>query len=453
MSSKSVFEFAVTSDVESAANACRLAMQSYVNRGSDVMPQLKIASTEDDNCALAPALLGLMLHGARNSGFTKKKLASYEQALQLQKAAPNGLTEREDLYISALGDAVAGNLDGMVSQLSAITEHHPDDVFAIALAQGELFWMGQLSKSLEISERVRDHWHQGVPGYAAYLGCRAFDLEEAGRFKEAENCGRESVDIDPQSIWAAHAVAHVLYMQGRFREGVEWLESQEMNWDECNQIKFHVWWHKCLFQLDSGEHDSILETYDKHIRNREHELTQSMPDLYIDMQNGASLLWRLEQAGIDVGDRWQEMAELAAQRLDDLTSPFTSAHFAVILAAVGDYASCDKLIANMTDYVKSDDNRTDSLYESFALAALPSAIGALAHRKGDYKKAESVFSAARSDLWRMGGSHAQQDVFFQMLFDATLKTKQTDAANTLLREIEHIGFFKPDTRIGYAIQS
>ena len=59
----------------------------------------------------------------------------------------------------------------------------------------------------------------------------------------------------------------------------------------------------------------------------------------------------------------------------------------------------------------------------------------------------------RHGLWQIGGSHAQQDVFFQMLFDATLKTKQTNAANTLLREIEHIGFFKPDTRIGYAIQS
>ncbi len=453
MSSKPVFEFAVTSDVDSAANACCLAMQSYVDRGSDVMAHLKTASAEDDSCALAPALLGLMLHGGRNSGFTKKKLACYEQALQLQKTAATDLTEREGLYISALGHAVEGNLDGMVARLSMITELHPNDVFAIALAQGELFWMGQLSKSLEISERVRSHWHRGVPGYAGYLGCRAFDLEEAGRFEEAESCGRESVDIDPQSIWATHAVAHVLYMQGRFGEGVKWLESQEMHWHERNQIKFHVWWHKCLFQLDSGERDSILETYDKHIRNREHELTQSMPDLYIDMQNGASLLWRLEQVGVDVGNRWQEMAGLAAARLDDMTSAFTSAHFAVILAAVGDYASCEKLIANMTDYVNSNDSREHSLRESFELAALPSAIGSLAHRKGDYKQAESVLAAARGDLWRMGGSHAQQDIFFQMLFDATVKTKQADAASRLLREIEHIGFFKPDTRIGYAMSS
>ena len=453
MSSNAEYDFTVTSHVDAAASACRLAMQSYVDRGSDVMAHLKIASTEDDSCALAPALLGLMLHGGRNSGFTKKKLASYGQALELQKAAANGLTEREDLYISALGDAVEGNLDGMVSRLTAITEQHPNDVFAIALAQGELFWMGQLSKSLEISERVHSHWNKEVSGYAGYLGCRAFDLEEAGRFDEAESCGRESVDLDPQSIWATHAVAHVLYMQGRFGEGVQWLESQEMHWDKCNQIKFHVWWHKCLFQLDSGEQDSILETYDKHIRNREHELTLSMPDLYIDMQNGASLLWRLEHAGVDVGDRWQEMAELATARLDDMASAFTSAHFAVILAAVGDYASCEKLIANMTDYVRSDDSREHSLRESFERAAIPSAIGAVAHRKGDYKQAERVLSAARGDLWRMGGSHAQQDVFFQILFDATVKSKQTTAASSLLREIEHIGFFKPDTRIGYAMPS
>ena len=74
MSSNSEYDFTVTSHVDAAASACRLAMQSYVDRGSDVMAHLKTASTKDDSCALAPALLGLMLHGGRNSGFTKKSV-------------------------------------------------------------------------------------------------------------------------------------------------------------------------------------------------------------------------------------------------------------------------------------------------------------------------------------------------------------------------------------------
>ena len=41
-------------------------------------------------------------------------------------------------------------------------------------------------------------------------------------------------------------------------------------------------------------------------------LTQAMPDMYIDVQNAASMLFRLARQGIDVGDRWTELADKAA---------------------------------------------------------------------------------------------------------------------------------------------
>ena len=440
-------ETVVTTSVDSAAVACRQAMASYTRRQSDVVPLLQKAMKDDPECALAPALLGLMLHGARNSGFKSKIADCLSSAESL--ASNNTPTAIEMDYIGALSCASQGDLDGMVAKITEVTNKNPTDVFAIALAQGELFWMGRLQESLVISEAVNSHWKSDTPGYVEYLGCRAFDLEEAGRYEEAERAGRESVEMNPSSIWATHAVAHVMYMQGRFQDGVDWIEPQQSHWDDCNQIKFHVWWHKCLFLLDLGEHEQILTNYDQWVRNREHELTESMPDLYIDMQNGASMLWRLQQAGVNVGERWQEMAELARLRLDDYTSPFTSAHFAVILSAVGDYASCEKLIANMEAFTQSEHGRSHTLGDAFKLAALPAARGALAHSKRDFKNAQAVLSAARHELWRMGGSHAQQDLFFQILFDATAKSSDAAATGKLLQEIEHIGFFKPETRLGY----
>jgi hypothetical protein len=35
-------------------------------------------------------------------------------------------------------------------------------------------------------------------------------------------------------------------------------------------------------------------------------VSQALPDLYIDVQNAASMLFRLERQGINVGDRWIE---------------------------------------------------------------------------------------------------------------------------------------------------
>ena len=319
--------------------------------------------------------------------------------------------------------------------------------------QSELFWMGNLPKSLEVNNSIAQHWNEGMPGYAGFLSCRAFDLEEDGQYKEAERCGRQAIDIDPSAIWATHAVAHVLYMQGRFDEGKSWIEPQQQHWDECNQIKFHVWWHQCLFRLDMGESDTLLEDYDQRVRNLDHPLLQSMPDLYIDIQNGASMLWRLEQAGVNVGDRWQEMAELARNRLDDFSSPFTTPHFAASLAASGDYASCDKLVNHIEDYIGSKDNQSHTLHACFKDVVLPTVKGVVAHRKGDFKSAAALLGSVRQKFELLGGSHAQQDLLFQMLFDATIKSNGQTDAKRLLHEIEHIGFFQPASRVGYNLQT
>ncbi len=213
-------------------------------------------------------------------------------------------------------------------------------------------------------------------------------------------------------------------------------------------MQFHVWWHKCLFHLERGEHDAVLEGYDNWVRNREHELVQALPDLYIDLQNGASLLWRLELAGVDIGDRWSEMASLVVLRLNDLSNPFTSAHFAVILAAVGDFDSCDQLIEAMKDFASTS---SQTLALNYTKAGLPAAQAAVAHRRKEYTRVVELLQPARNDLWMMGGSHAQQDLFFQMLVDAMARVGNAAEVDNLMCEIEQIGFVEPAQFSAYQV--
>jgi hypothetical protein len=56
--------------------------------------------------------------------------------------------------------------------------------------------------------------------------------------------------------------------------------------------------------LDLGEYDAALALYDADIRAEK-------TDDYRDISNGASLLSRLELEGVDVGDRWEELADLS----------------------------------------------------------------------------------------------------------------------------------------------
>ena len=97
----------------------------------------------------------------------------------------------------------------------------------------------------------------------------------------------------------------------------------------------HLWWHRALFHLERREFDAVLDLYDQRFRNLASPLTQAQPDLYIDVQNAASMLFRLELLGIDVGDRWNEIADKAEARIGDCLSAFTLPHWMMALAAAG----------------------------------------------------------------------------------------------------------------------
>jgi len=435
---------ALSTSQPDAQAACHRAMLGYAQRKSNVVSELQTALGADPEHAFAHASLGLMLHGARNAAFKPKVQGCLSKAESFRASA----SPHEVTYIDALACVDRGDLTGMVKHLEHGLSIEPTDILALSLVQTELFWTGRIGESLGVSERVLPSWNASVPGYAEFLASRAFDLEEANRFSEAEAAGRESVELDPASVWATHAVAHVLLMQGRHQEGVDWISPQEKYWDECNQVKFHVWWHKCLFLLESGQHDAALDIYDEYIRNRDHELIIAMPDLYIDLQNGASLLWRLEHVGVDVGARWEEMAEVVVPRVADMSNPFTSAHHVMILAAAGNDDLAEQMIENMREFGRTETSH--DLASRYTEAGVPAAQAALYHRQGKHAQVVETLMPARQKLWQMGGSHAQQDLFFQMLVDSAAKEGRRAEVASLLNEIETIGFIEPGKRVGYA---
>src|SRR5262249_47351101 len=149
----------------------------------------------------------------------------------------------------------------------------------------------------------------------------------------AEPAGREANGIDPGDLWGTHAVAHVMEMQGRHEEGVAWLDGLEKHWEGGNNLKQHLWWHRAIFHLQRRETDKVLELYDRGFRNFESPLTKAQPDVYIDVQNAASMLFRLERHGVNVGNRWVEIADKAEERIGDCLSTFTLPHWMMALTA------------------------------------------------------------------------------------------------------------------------
>jgi len=433
----------VTTNEPAAVEALDRTFNAYIHLDTDAMKNLEAAIEADSGFALPHAIKGLLIESL-------KKPELHHVALNELEAAKNARppsTPREQHYIAALEAALAGQVPTAVTHYQQILIDHPHDLFALRLAQSELFWIGEVGWMRDLSESVASHWNVDVPGYSSYLAIRSFGLEENGDFDLAEKYGRESINLDPTDCWGAHAIAHVLIMQGRLDDGVSWLSNLNGNWSAANHIVHHLWWHLALFHLERSDYEASLELYDHRLRDLDSPLMQAMPDFYVDIQNDTALLQRLELRGVDIGDRWQPIADLAKVRIGNHCSPFTSAHCALALAAAGRFDEANDLIRHIREFTAADNGPLASKY---ALAVMPASEAAVAHCKGDYQRVIDLMLPARRNLWHMGGSHAQRDLFFQLLVNAAVKMERVDILAMLLQEIKAIGLDHLAERSSYA---
>jgi len=436
---------AVSGNDPDAVDACLAGIEGYNHWRLDTMGHLDGAIAADAGFALPRIVKAWILHMGRSDSFTAK----VHELIAEADGCIDPSNGREVTLLNALKTAARGDGIGAGTLLEAHLEHHPTDLLAHRLVQFELFWNGRASWMRDIIERAAPHWSTAIEGFHQFLSCRAFSNEEAGHYEAAESYGRRAVEMQPADVWGTHAVAHVLVMQGRITDGVEWLESLCGNWQAANQLKHHLWWHLCLFLLEKHEHARILELLASEIRNPESPLVKALPDATIDLQNVASLLMRLELRGIDVGDRWQLIADICEGRITNHANAFSNAHDMMVLAASGRFEQAQALLDSMREYLQGESAQSGNLAGSYRSAGLALCQGLLAHRKGQYAEVVDALAPIRHDLPRIGGSHAQRDLFYQVLIDAAYRLGRTDLVNLFLHDVRRIGFDRVTDRTLY----
>lgn len=355
-------------------------------------------------------------------------------------------TDRERAHAAAIVQWADGDLDATLATWEGIMAAHPRDIVAFRLHHFNAFWLGRAGQMLRAVDAVGPHWSAALPGYGSILSCRCFANEECGHYTEAEEAGRAAIALDPADLWATHGVAHVMEMQGRRSEGIAWLEALEHNWDGGSNLLHHLWWHRAMYHLERGEHDEVLALYDRGFRNLGSALTQAMPDLYIDVQNATSMLFRLRRHGVDVGTRWEELADKAEARIGDCLSAFTLPHWMMALTAAGRFQAA----ARMLDGMREAAARPGTIAPILRDAAIPVSEAVLAHARGDHAGAVAAMRPALGVMHRMGGSHAQQDVLEQLFLDAAMKAGATEDARMLLERVAGRHPVPPERRVGYA---
>jgi tetratricopeptide (TPR) repeat protein len=430
-----------TSSSEAAASFDRTIL-AYLKNRADTSQHVADTLAADPEFGLGHCLAGYLAM----LSFKLANVPVAAEAARTARAKTTKATARERAHVNALDAWVAGDIDHTLTIWEDIVAEHPMDVLAFRLAHFLNFWLGRREAMCASVERVYPKWEQDMPGYGTILSCRAFANEECGNYATAESSGRAALEIDPADFWGIHAVAHVMEMQGRQREGIDLLEQHERYFAGGNNLIHHLWWHRAMFHLEQREFEAALDLYDRRFRNLDSPLTRALPDLYIDVQNAASMLFRLERQGIDVGRRWIEIADKAEQRIGDCLSAFTQPHWMMALAAT----RRDEVAGRMLDAMRSFGLGDGAVAQIVGTIALPVCEAVLAHRRGEYSRTVDLMTPILDGMYRLGGSHAQQDVLGQVFLDSAIKANRGDDVRLILDRVAKEYPTPPECRIGYA---
>lgn len=332
--------------------------------------------------------------------------------------------DREASHLEILNRLLAGNWNRAAVAMDMHNMHYPHDLIGLQVGHLMDFYRGSARGLRDRISRVLPRWTPDIPGYPVLLGMYAFGLEESGDYARAEETGRRAIDLEPLDCWAHHAVAHVMEMQGRAQDGIGWMTSREPHWSgDDNFFKVHNWWHLSLCHLDLGRADEVLRLYDGPIRGDHSKMA-------LDMLDASAILWRLQLAGHEVGDRWLELAACWDQHADGKIYPFNDWH--AVMAYLG--ADRDDAVQRVSKSLRENASRDTENAGWAKNVALPLVDGFTAFWRGDYREAVERLHGVRYIANQFGGSHAQRDVIDWTLTEAALRAGLTAVATDFAGE-------------------
>lgn len=443
MSTTDLHGLALSTASPGTARAFNHAVQGYLAYRADAPLRLRQLLAGDPEFGFGHLLKGYFLM----LSFNLASVPTAREALETARPLCAGAARREQAHIAALAHWVAGDIDATLRTWEEILDEYPLDVLAFRLHHFLAFWYGRPELMAAQADAAMKHWSAELAGWPTLLACRCFAHEELGNYGLAEAAGREAISLQPGDLWAAHGVAHVMEMQGRHEEGIAWLAALEPHWEGGNNLMHHLWWHRGLYHFERREFAEVLSLYDHRFRDLASPLTQAQPDIYIDIQNAASILFRLERRGIDVGRRWSELADKAEARIGDCLSVFTLPHWMMALTAAGRWDAAGRMIEAMRGFAAAGTGTAAPLVRDYAL---PIGEALVARAKGEPAQACDLMRPALAGMYRLGGSHAQQDVLEQLFLDCAVQARRSDDVKASLERVTHRYPVPPARRAGYA---
>src|SRR6516162_2497262 len=269
--------------------------------------------------------------------------------------------------------------------------------------------------------RSRCRWRSGDDWW--FLGYLGWAYIETGEVAKGTRLVERSLAGNRRNAHAAHQRVHGFFEAGDTAGGAGFIENWLTGYDRVGHLHCHLSWHLALFELARGNVERSRAIYLDDIRP---SAAQAAPMLV--PADSASFLWRWRFYGAapSLEDEWAEVAAHARRHFPRAGLAFADLHAALAEAATGDEHGLQSRIAGLQSLA-----RDGRLPPGEVAAALCGGVGALG--RGDNAEAAQILVSALADLVRIGGSHAQREIFEDSLIVAYMRSGQSAKAAPLLR--------------------
>ncbi len=343
--------------------------------------------------------------------------AAARAAAEKARDVVGGTTRRERQHIEALGTLLAGETARGLALIDEHVAEFPRDALLVNQAGSAIGFAGARDRE---QQRVA-FLERLAPAYGDdwwFQSALAFTYHEVDRFEESRRLSDRSLAQYPANANASHNLAHIHFELLDNDGGAAFLEEWLAKYDARASFHCHLAWHLAMFELHRGDYARAQAIFERDI------LGAVNPRLA--MIDGSALLWRFRLDGQPESSlAWRSLADLAT-RVSRPGFVFGEVHAALAYGACGD----DAAFARLVDGLRTLDAKGHPIAGT---VALPMVQGVAAFVAGDHAEALRYLEPVESEFHRVGGSHAQWELFEETMIASYLALERYDDAARLIR--------------------
>ena len=346
---------------------------------------------------------------------TAEQVAKAKECFTQSCTAMDHLTDRERDVLETVLMWAQGKAREALERMHTTLTARPGEVTLLQKLYFAYFMQGMADKMRDTVASVVSHY----PNDSYVLGMYGFSLEETRDFARAFEFSNKARALNPTDAWSLHALAHCHYETGAFAGGVQLLNEALPQCDNVGFFRTHLTWHHALFLWEQGKSQQALAIYHQLFPDNSVMLPPNFAD-------AVTLLWRLNLTGVSTPAEWQALTPSLDQLRTLPTYLFNQMHVALGLTGARRTEWATAYLEGLRSRVRPD--RPGVVGE----VAVPAIEGLLAYSKEDYRRAVDCLWPIRDRIVGIGGSHAQREVFVDILADACLRSSAYKEAVELL---------------------